>query len=276
MMKRILAIRALNPARGTTRAPALGTLLLMTCLGSLTGCGATLNGEVGKSALSGKEQNAAVGLPGDMATQSGSSAAPLARAADAFTSMATPGNAAYKIGPQDVLDISVFKAPELARSVQVADSGTINLPLVGEVTAAGKTAQEVERDLAKRLGAKYMQSPQVTVYVKEYNSQRVTVEGAVKKPGIYPLRGRTTLMQFLAMAEGLDPTSDSNNVVIFRRVEGKRFAAKFDVEQIRAGKAEDPVIMQGDLIVANASAMKAAWQNLLQVLPVSAAFRPLL
>lgn len=200
----------------------------------------------------------------------------LPKAADAFVAAAAPGSAGYKIGPQDVLDISVFKAPELARSVQVADTGTVNLPLVGEVKAAGRTAQEMERDLAKRLRAKYMQRPQVTVYVKEYNSQRVTVEGAVKKPGVYPLRGRTTLIQSLAMAEGLDRTSDESNVVVFRRVDGKRFAAKFDVQQIRAGKVEDPVIVQGDLIVANASGMKAVWQDVLRVLPVTAAFVPLL
>jgi polysaccharide export outer membrane protein len=100
-----------------------------------------------------------------------------------MTAVTDPSSSAYKIGPLDVLDISVFKVAELSKSVQVADGGTINLPLVGEVPAAGKTAQEVETDLTAKLGAKYLQSPQVTVFVKEYNSQRVTVDGAVKKPG---------------------------------------------------------------------------------------------
>jgi polysaccharide export outer membrane protein len=240
----------------------------------LTGCGASLNSELTGAGQDDKATRS--GLATDTGTASKEKAVRLPKAVDAFASAATPGSAAYKIGPQDVLDISVFKAPELARSVQVAESGTINLPLVGEVHAVGKTAQEVERDLAKKLGAKYMQSPQVTVYVKEFNSQRVTVEGAVKKPGVYPLRGKTTLMQSLAMAEGLDPTSDSSNIVIFRRVEGKRFAAKFDVAEIRAGKAEDPTIVQGDLVVAHASAMKAVWQDMLRAIPVSAAFIPLL
>jgi polysaccharide export outer membrane protein len=76
-------------------------------------------------------------------------------------------------------------------------------------------------------------------------------------------------MQALALAQGLDSTSDSNNVVVFRRVDGQRLAAKFDVEKIRAGALEDPVIVQGDLIVANASAIRAAWDNFLQVLPSS-------
>src|SRR5262249_11741621 len=89
----------------------------------------------------------------------------------------------YKIGHADVLDISVFKVPELARTVEVDESGTINFPPVGEVSVIGKTARDIEHDLAKRLGARYLRSPQVTVSVKEFNSQRVTVEGAVKSPG---------------------------------------------------------------------------------------------
>ena len=92
-----------------------------------------------------------------------------------------PTTAGYKIGAMDVLDISVFQVPELTKSVQVADTGTINLPLIGEVAVAGKTAQQVERDLTAKLGAKYLQNPQVTVYVKEYNSQQVTIQGADKK-----------------------------------------------------------------------------------------------
>ena len=86
-----------------------------------------------------------------------------------------PTTSGYKIGAMDVLDISVFQVPELTKSVQVADTGTINLPLLGEVEVAGRTAQQVERDLTTKLGAKYLQNPQVTVFVKEYNSHQVTI-----------------------------------------------------------------------------------------------------
>ncbi len=192
-----------------------------------------------------------------------------ASAVENFTAVSTPGNTAYKIGPQDVLDISVFKVPELSKSVQVADSGTINLPLVGEVPAAGKTAQEVERELTKKLGAKYLQSPQVTVFVKEYNSQRVTIEGAVKKPGVYPVRGKTSLLQFIALAEGLDPAAQ-DEIVVFRQADGKRIAGKFDIEEIRAGRLADPLIREGDVIVVGSSGMKAAWQNFLKAVPAAA------
>src|SRR5262245_50667537 len=75
--------------------------------------------------------------------------------------------AAYKIGEADVLEISVFKVPELARTVDVAENGTISLPLLGEVSVAGKTVREIERDLAKKLEGKYLRSAQVTVNVKE-------------------------------------------------------------------------------------------------------------
>ena len=97
-----------------------------------------------------------------------------------------------------------------------------------------------------------------------------------RSPGVYPIRGKTSLLQMIAMAEGLDLAADTTNVVIFRPVDGKRFAAKFDIDQIRSGKAEDPVMKQGDLVVANASAMKAVWQDVLKALPVGAAFIPLL
>lgn len=186
-----------------------------------------------------------------------------------------PKNSAYRIGPLDVVEVSVFKVAELSRTVQVAASGTINLPLVGEVPAAGRTAQDVERDLTRRFGAKYLQSPQVNVYVKEYNSQRVTIDGAVRKPGVYPIRGRTTLMQLLATAEGFTDTAQSE-VAVFRKTGEKNQAAKFDVDDIRAGRAADPDISEGDLIVVADSAFKTTYQGLLKALPITSIFVTLL
>ena len=97
----------------------------------------------------------------------------ISQVSDKYASSATPGNSAYKIGPLDVLDISVFQLPDLTKTVQVADDGSINFPLVREVWAAGKTAHGLERDLTQKLGGKYLRNPQVTVLVREYNSQRV-------------------------------------------------------------------------------------------------------
>ncbi|MBI1867900.1 MAG: polysaccharide export protein [Methylocystis sp.] len=193
----------------------------------------------------------------------------LARAADTYVASATPGNAGYKIGPQDVLDITVFKAPDLSKTVQVAESGTINLPLVGEIGAAGRNATEIEHDLAAKLGAKYLKSPQVSVFVKEYNSQRITVEGAVKKPGVYTIRGHDTLLQSIAKADGVDRDYASNSAVIFRAIDGGRSATRFDINDIRNGKSEDPQVLAGDVIVVDDSMAKGAYQVLIKLLPLA-------
>jgi polysaccharide export outer membrane protein len=254
--------------------PLAPAAILTVCALSLAGCGDSLDSSGIQSGLAPGDQKAGAGA----ASGADANASPqhLAKAANAFAAAGTPGSAAYKIGPQDVLEISVFKVPDLSRSVQVADVGTINLPLVGEVTAAGRTARDLERELAKKLGAKYLQSPQVTVYVKEFNSRRVTIDGAVKKPGVYPIRAKTTLVQFMAMAEGATDIADTSSVAVFRTVEGKRSVARFDLNEIRSGTAQDPVIQEGDVIVVSESATKTAFQNFLKAFPITSVFVPLL
>ena len=191
------------------------------------------------------------------------------QAADALTAVAKPGNAAYKIGPLDVLDISVFKVPDLTKEVQVAEDGSINYPLIGDTPAAGKTAHQLEQELTKKLGSKYLRDPQVTVFVKEYNSQRVTVSGSVKTSGVYAIKGNTSLMQVVAMAGDVDTTTDSGDVVVFRTINGERSAAKFDLDAIRAGRAADPPVEPGDVVVVDLSATKVALHNVLTALPLA-------
>ena len=183
--------------------------------------------------------------------------------------MAKPGNAAYKIGPLDVLDITVFKVQDLAKTVQVSENGEINYPLIGDIQAAGKTAHELGRDLTQKLGVKYLRDPQVTVFVKEFNSQRVTVQGSVKTSGVYALKGNTTLMQAVAMAGDVDTTMDSGTVVIFRTINGQRSAARFDFDAIKKGTAEDPQLQPGDVIYVETSATKVALSNILKALPLA-------
>lgn len=235
----------------------------------------------GAMSLAGCEQSFNDDARGAIALSSGAASEPapeetkqLASSVGAFIAAATPGNTAYKIGAQDVLEVVVFKVPELTRNVQVADTGTVNLPLLGEVPASGKTAQELERDLSARLGATYLRSPQVSVYVREFNSQRVTIEGAVKRPGIYPLRGKNSLIQLIAMAEGLDRDTASENVMVFRTHDGQRMAASFSLDDIREGRADDPAVQNGDVIVVPTSATKVVLSSFLKVTPALAAFRP--
>jgi len=187
---------------------------------------------------------------------------------------AAPTSGDYRIGPLDVLDISVFQVPDLSKTVQVSASGIIRYPLLGELTAAGKTPGNLESEIAGKLGAKYLQSPQVSVSVKEATSKRVTVEGAVKSPGIYPLTGQATLLQTIVQAGGLDRVADKRGIVIFRTIGGKRSAAKFDYAAIRDGKADDPVLAGGDIIVVDESGSKAALRTVRETMSVFGLFSP--
>ncbi len=190
------------------------------------------------------------------------------KVAAAYTSLSDPKSNAYKVGPLDVLEVTVFNIPELSKTIQVSEAGTINYPLVGELEAGGRTAREIEKFLTKALGAKYLQNPQISVFVREHNSQRVTVEGAVKKPGVVSMAGGMSLLQAIAQAQGLEPTANSL-VVVFRQTDGKRSAAKYDIESIREGKADDPQMQAGDVIVVPASDVKEGINYLVKFLPIA-------
>lgn len=147
-------------------------------------------------------------------------------------------------------------------------SRTINFPLAGEIEAGGKTAREVEQALTKRLGTKYLQNPQITVFVKEHNSQRITVEGAVKKPGVVPMAGGVSLLQAIAQSGGLDEVAEST-AVVFRMANGKRLAAKYDIANIRAGRAEDPQLQSGDVVIVPTSDVKEGINMVVKFLPLA-------
>lgn len=252
---------------------ALLGIFLVTCAGSLAGCVTSSDDVSGTAAATDLRAFASANAVGFQSGTVGEAPRTVSELG-AFASAATGGNSAYKVGPLDVLEISVFKVPELSKSVQVADTGTINMPLLGEVRAAGKTAQEIERDLTRSLGAKYLKSPQVTVFVKDHNSQMVTIEGAVKTSGVFPIKGRLSLLQLVALAGGPNPDIYSKDVTVFRTVDGLRTSKVFDIDEIRAGKAEDPALRQGDVVVVDTSGAKTAFQNTLKILPAAAALRP--
>ncbi len=191
--------------------------------------------------------------------------------ADEIASLNDPKNDGYKIGHFDVIEVSVFKVAELSKPVQVSETGTINYPLIGELEVAGNTPRDVEKILTKALGEKYLQNPQVTVFVKEFNSQRVTIEGAVKKPGVYPMQGKLTLLQLVANSGGFDSLSD-DEVVVFRSEGTKKTAARFSVSELRDGTAPDPKLKAGDVVIAGKSFLKEGFQNFMKVLPLAAVF----
>ena len=184
------------------------------------------------------------------------------------------GGTDYRIGAQDLLEISVFGIDDLSRTVRVNSNGQVSLPLIGGVLAGGKTIPELEDAIGEKLKDGYVQDPQVTVFVKEFTSQRVTLEGALNKPGIYPITGKTSLLQAIAMAEGVDDkVADLQGVVIFRNVEGKRMGAVYDLAAVRAGTMPDPQIYGDDIIVVEQSGSKTAFRRFIESVPALGLFR---
>ncbi len=177
----------------------------------------------------------------------------------------------YVIAPQDKLNINVFKEKDLSLTdVQVDASGQISFPLIGDLHAAGKTAQQLAQDIALRLSEKYLQSPQVSVVVSQSVNLKVTVEGEVKTPGVFQMPGRTTLMQVIAMAGGPGETANLHKVAIIRSINGKRTALLCDYVTIRDGRSIDPVIKGEDVVVMDGSSSKSAWNSLMKSLPLVA------
>lgn len=183
------------------------------------------------------------------------------------------GASDYRVGALDLLEISVFQVEDLNRTVRINSSGQISLPLIGTVRAGGKTIAELEADIAAKLEAGYLQAPQVSVFVKEFSSQRVTVEGAVKQPGIFPITGRTSLLQAIALAKGFEELAEERNVVVFRTIKGQRMAAMFDVRAIRAGEVADPQIYGDDIVVVDRSGPRSTLKSIIDSLRGFVGFR---
>lgn len=181
----------------------------------------------------------------------------------------------YRIGVGDKLSIRVFQVPDLSFEELVVDtSGNIQMPLIGAVTGAGRTASEMAAEIGERLSARYLRDPQVTVTVTEAASQKITVDGAVTKPGVYEMRGSTSLLQAVAMAEGPSRLADLSKVAVFRTINGQRSVAVFDLRAIRQGRAADPEVLGDDVIVVDTSRLNSALREIVTAIPALAIFRP--
>ncbi len=191
---------------------------------------------------------------------------------DIVESVAAP-SAEYRIGVGDKLNVRVFQVDDLSFEGMVVDtSGNINLPLIGAVRGAGRTAGEMSTDVAGRLAARYLRDPQVTVTVMEAASQKITIDGAVTKPGVYEMRGSTSLLQAVAMAEGPSRVADLTKVAVFRSIDGRRSVAIFDLSAIRQGRATDPQVLGDDVIVVDTSRLNSALREFVGALPAFSAF----
>lgn len=180
----------------------------------------------------------------------------------------------YKIAPMDTLTVKVFRAEDLSGDYKVDLLGNIAMPLIGDVSAAGRTPQELSALLTEKLGAKYFQNPDVSVAIKSSAGRNVTVDGAVTRAGAYPVFGQTSLIQAVALAGGTSEDANAHRVVIFRTIDGKREGAAFDLASIRHGEMPDPPVYAGDIIVVDGSSIKATEKQIFQSFPLLGFFRP--
>jgi polysaccharide export outer membrane protein len=218
--------------------------------------------------LQGCASNSTAIKSGTAAAVTGTSSETLGRPDNLTQTGVYTGNSEYRIGPQDLLEVSVFLNQDLRREVRVNTGGQISLPLVGSIQAGGKTVKELETELSAAYGKSYLQNPQINVFIKEFTSQRVTLEGNINKPGIYPITGKTTLLQAIAIGGGMERVAAESQVVVFRVVNGQRMAAVFDITQIRSGQAPDPEIYGDDIVVVDKSKVKSAYRALIESLPI--------
>jgi polysaccharide export outer membrane protein len=162
----------------------------------------------------------------------------------------------YRLAPRDQVVVEVFGAPELKREGEVDAAGNLSMPLVGSVVAGGRTPAEVSAAIADKLRGRYLRNPQVTVNITKAVGQTVTVDGAVRDPGVYPVTGRMTLQQAIASAKGSSDLANLDNVVVFRRVNNQQMAALFSLKRIRAGQMPDPQIYGNDIVVVGENATR--------------------
>ncbi len=174
-----------------------------------------------------------------------------------FASLAGLGTD-YVIGPNDLIDVEVFGVPDLKRTVRVNAAGMVSLALVGQVQLAGLTAQKAEERLATVYGQKYLQNPQISVFIREFTTQRVTVEGAVARPGIYPITGQITLLRTIALVGGGGSMARLDEIMVFRKgTDGKINTLMFNLEKIREGSEPDPLIYAEDVITVKRDPTRA-------------------
>lgn len=179
----------------------------------------------------------------------------------------------YRIGPLDTLRIGVFQEPDISSDAIVVDAaGNIAMPLIGRVPAAGRTSTELADILARLLAERFYVDPQVTVTVSSSVAQRVTVQGEVEAPGIYPISGPTTLLDAVALARGETANAALREIIVVRYIDGQRMGAVFDLKQIRRGDIQDPAILPRDVIIVGHSTGKQIWHDLLLAAPLANVF----
>lgn len=164
----------------------------------------------------------------------------------------------YIIGAEDVLDITVWRNPDLSRQVQVRPDGRISMPIIRDIVAVGKTPTQLADEMTVKF-KEYVQNPVVAISLNQVNSSNIFLLGEVANPGKYPLKSKTTLLQGITIAGGFKETAARNQIVIFRFIETapgmKRFTASYDDIVLRSGISDNFELKPGDTLVVPSESM---------------------
>jgi len=176
-------------------------------------------------------------------------AVPPARAAAIANANTLDTGAEYQIGPEDVLDISVWKNPELSRTVPVRPDGKVSLPLLNDFRAAGLTPSDLREQLVSRL-SDFVPTPEVSVIVREVHSRKVAVVGAVKTAGRYELKSPMTVLEAIALAQGFTDFAARDRIVVLRQNGATTTRIPFNYRKIADGaEQENFFVRPGDIVV---------------------------
>ncbi len=157
----------------------------------------------------------------------------------------------YRIGPDDLLEISVFEEEKLNKTVRVSSQGNVSLPLVGVLKVKGMTARELEKEIEDLLAEKYLKNPQVSIFIKDYRNQRISVMGAVVKPGVIDVTGQKAILDLLSLAGGLREDAGQLLFLIRPPNQEQGEAPKKDASEEKKPKTYiidlEELLMKGDL-----------------------------
>lgn len=153
------------------------------------------------------------------------------------------GEAQYKLGPEDVIEVFVWKEPELSTTVVVRPDGRISLPLTSELDVSGKTAIQLQQEISQRL-RQYVADPVVNVIVKQVNNPRVSVLGAVRKPDVYRIKNRITVLDAIAMAGGFTEFARRSRIIVIRNGPAGQQRIRLNLKHLDSDDRSDPFYLQ--------------------------------
>jgi polysaccharide export outer membrane protein len=169
----------------------------------------------------------------------------VAQATDSSKSalIANSGQSEFRLGPEDVIDVFVWKEPDLTTTVVIRPDGRISLPLANELEASGKTAIELQQEITEKL-RQFIAQPVVNVMVKQVNSLKISVLGEVRKPNVYRIKNRVTVLDAIAMAGGFTDLARPNRVIVLRNAPAGPQRIKVNVKQAVAEENSTPIYLQ--------------------------------